>query len=154
MAALCKAWVCGRSLAGIVGSNPAECMNVCLLQMLCVVSLCVGLITRPEECYRMWCVWVRSWSPVGESMARNWVQEPQGGGGAGKKQRDSFHCEVWYGSFIQNTLKSPVVNLCTTRFKIQKFYILFRLHVYVLCMGIGTHIEIFFPHASLIDCFF
>ena len=87
-------------------------------------------------------------------MARNWVQEPQGGGGAGKKQRDSFHCEVWYGSFIQNTLKSPVVNLCTTRFKIQKFYILFRLHVYVLCMGIGTHIEIFFPHASLIVCFF
>jgi hypothetical protein len=30
-AALCKAWVCGRSLAGIAGSNPAGAMVVCLL---------------------------------------------------------------------------------------------------------------------------
>jgi hypothetical protein len=26
-----KAWVCRRSLAGIIGSNPAKDMNVCLL---------------------------------------------------------------------------------------------------------------------------
>ena len=26
-----KAWVCGLSLAGIAGSNPAEDMDVCLL---------------------------------------------------------------------------------------------------------------------------
>ena len=26
-----KAWVCGRSLAGIAGSNPAGGMEVCLL---------------------------------------------------------------------------------------------------------------------------
>ena len=26
-----KACVCGRSLAGIAGSNPADCMYVCLL---------------------------------------------------------------------------------------------------------------------------
>jgi hypothetical protein len=26
-----KAWVCGRSLAGIAGSNPADGMDVCLL---------------------------------------------------------------------------------------------------------------------------
>ena len=32
------AWVCGRSLAGIVGSNPAGGMDVCMLQVLCVVS--------------------------------------------------------------------------------------------------------------------
>ena len=31
VAARSKAWVCGRSLAGIVGSNPAGDMNVCLL---------------------------------------------------------------------------------------------------------------------------
>jgi hypothetical protein len=30
-AARSKAWVCGRSLAGIAGSNPAEGMDVCLL---------------------------------------------------------------------------------------------------------------------------
>jgi len=33
-AAQSKAWVCGRSLAGIAGSNPAWDMDVCLL---CVV---------------------------------------------------------------------------------------------------------------------
>jgi hypothetical protein len=32
-----KAWVCGCSLTGIVGSNPAEGMDVCLLWVLCVV---------------------------------------------------------------------------------------------------------------------
>jgi hypothetical protein len=32
-----KAWVCGRSPAEIVGSNPTEDMDVCLLLVLCVV---------------------------------------------------------------------------------------------------------------------
>jgi hypothetical protein len=32
-----KAWVCGRSVAGIVGSNPAGGMDVCLLWVLCDV---------------------------------------------------------------------------------------------------------------------
>jgi hypothetical protein len=32
-----KAWVYGRSLAETVGSNPAGCMDVCLLCVLCVV---------------------------------------------------------------------------------------------------------------------
>ena len=48
VAALSKGWVCGRSLAGVVGSN-CEC---------CVLSgrhLCVGLITRPEKSYQVWC---------------------------------------------------------------------------------------------------
>jgi hypothetical protein len=34
-------------------------MDVCLLLSVCVLSgrgLCVGLITRPEESYRVWCV--------------------------------------------------------------------------------------------------
>ena len=36
----------------------------------CVFSgrdLCVGLITRPEESYRVWCVWVRSWNLISEA---------------------------------------------------------------------------------------
>ena len=37
MAARSKAWVCGRSPAEIVGSNPAGGMDVCLLRVLCVV---------------------------------------------------------------------------------------------------------------------
>jgi hypothetical protein len=32
-----QAWVCGPSLAGIVGSNPSRGMDVCLLWVLCVV---------------------------------------------------------------------------------------------------------------------
>jgi hypothetical protein len=35
MAARSKAWFCGRSLAGIVGSNPAEGMDICLLWVVC-----------------------------------------------------------------------------------------------------------------------
>jgi hypothetical protein len=37
VAARSKAWVCGRSLAATAGSNPAECMDVCLLCVLCIV---------------------------------------------------------------------------------------------------------------------
>ena len=32
-----RAWVCGRTLAGIVGSNPTMGMDVCLMRVLCVV---------------------------------------------------------------------------------------------------------------------
>jgi hypothetical protein len=66
VAARSKAWVCGRSLAGIVGLNPAGGVIVCLWYSVCVVrwSLCDGLITRPEESYRVWCVWVWSWTSI------------------------------------------------------------------------------------------
>ena len=58
VAARSKACVCGRSPAEIVGSNPdGAWMSVCC--ECCVLSgrgLCDGLITRPEESYRLWCV--------------------------------------------------------------------------------------------------
>jgi len=44
-----KAWVCGRSIAVIVCSDPACCV---LLGRV----LRVGLITGLEEFYRVWCV--------------------------------------------------------------------------------------------------
>jgi hypothetical protein len=31
-----KAWISVHSLAGVVGSNPAGGMDVCLLQVLCI----------------------------------------------------------------------------------------------------------------------
>ena len=34
-----KKWVCGRSLAGIAGSNPAGDMNIRILCVLCDVRL-------------------------------------------------------------------------------------------------------------------
>ena len=39
VAAQSTAWVCGRSLVGISGSNPEGGMNACLLCVLCVVRL-------------------------------------------------------------------------------------------------------------------
>jgi hypothetical protein len=65
VAARSKAWVFGRSLAGVVSSNPVGSMDVSVSCECCVLlgsSLCVGLITRPEEPYRLWCAWVWSWS--------------------------------------------------------------------------------------------
>jgi len=59
MSALSKVRFCGRSLAGIVGSNPVGIMDVSLYCDFCVLSgggNCVGLIARPEESFRMWCV--------------------------------------------------------------------------------------------------
>jgi hypothetical protein len=55
-------------------------MDICKLWVLCVVrGLCDGLITRPEESYRLWCVVVcdletssvrRLW-PTGDCCAKN-----------------------------------------------------------------------------------
>ena len=61
---LCRSpWRRGRSLAGIVLSNPAGGIDVSFSCECCVLSgrgLCVGLITRPEESYRAW--FVTLWS--------------------------------------------------------------------------------------------
>ena len=53
-----KAWVYGRSLAEIVGSNPAAGgMDVCVeCFVLSGRGLSDELITCPEESYRLWCV--------------------------------------------------------------------------------------------------
>jgi hypothetical protein len=45
------AWVCSRSLADNVGSNPTGGMDVFLLCVLSGRSPCDQLITRPEESY-------------------------------------------------------------------------------------------------------
>jgi len=61
MAARSKAWVCGRSPAEIVGSNPTGVegggMDVCC--ECCVLSgrgHCDEPITPPDESYRLLCV--------------------------------------------------------------------------------------------------
>jgi len=72
-----KVYVCGRSLAEIVGSNPTGGMDCCRCCVLLGRGLCGGPITRPEESCQLWCVVVcdleTSW------MRRPW---PTGGGGA------------------------------------------------------------------------
>ena len=59
MAARSKASVCGRLLAGTAGSNPTGghgCLTVVSVVCCAGRSLCDGLITHPEESYRLWCV--------------------------------------------------------------------------------------------------
>jgi hypothetical protein len=53
-----EARVCGRPLAAIVGSNPAGTRMPGSFEgcMLSSRGLCDGLITLPEEFYRLWCV--------------------------------------------------------------------------------------------------
>jgi len=56
-----------------VGSNPTGVMDVC--RECCVMScrgLCDGLITRPEESYRHWWVWVWSRNLVNEEALSHW----------------------------------------------------------------------------------
>jgi len=62
VAALSKVWFCGRSLAGVEGPNPAGGGGGAWTSVSCECCvlpgrrLCVGLITRPEESCRTWCV--------------------------------------------------------------------------------------------------
>jgi len=73
VAARSKAWVCGSSIAGVARSNPARSMEVC--RECCVLSgggFCEGLITRPEESFRMWCVYLWLWSLDYEEALAHW----------------------------------------------------------------------------------
>jgi hypothetical protein len=53
-----KAWVCSRLPAEIAGSNPAGGMDVLSVVCLSGRGLYDGLISRPEESYRLCCVLV------------------------------------------------------------------------------------------------
>jgi hypothetical protein len=81
------AWVCGRLVAGIAGSNTARGMDISLLCLYVVLS-CVGrglwdgLITRTEESYRVSvCVWSQKprkgpYVPVGNLMENDLNYKP------------------------------------------------------------------------------
>jgi hypothetical protein len=67
-------------VAGIVGSNPGEGMDVCLLCLYVVFcvgrGLCDGLITRLEESYHVSvCVWLRNLNTE-EDKAQTWAVVP------------------------------------------------------------------------------
>ena len=72
VAARFRPWVCGRSLAGIVGSNLAGGMDVCPLWVLCVVryrSLCWTDLSSREALTNVVCLSVitnpRQWACLG-----------------------------------------------------------------------------------------
>jgi hypothetical protein len=75
LAARPKTLVCDRSPAGILGSNPVGDTDVC--RERCVLSridLRFGLITHPEESYRIWC---DCEAPKREAMTRSRVEAPK-----------------------------------------------------------------------------
>ena len=57
LAAGTKSWFCVSSLTGVVASNPTGGLDVsCECCVLSGSGLCDGLIARPEESYRVWCI--------------------------------------------------------------------------------------------------
>jgi hypothetical protein len=104
VAARSRACVCGRSLVGIAGSNPAEGISVYC--ECCVVlsgrAFCVGLITRPEEFYRLWCVRDRKASTMSRPRATRGCRAMGGG-----------ECEMAQLTYIR-LLLGNVTAVCTS----------------------------------------
>ena len=82
MAARSKACVCGRSLAGIAGSNLVWGMDVSLLWVFVLSGR--GL----EESYRVLCVWVCSWSLDNGVALAHW--------GRGGRGREGNLSDYWF----------------------------------------------------------
>jgi len=104
-----KECVCGRSLTGIASLNPAWGMDVYLLYyVLSGGFLYIGLITRPEESYRVWCVC--------EALTRRrpW---PSRGCCAKGENMSSYGCGV------------PEILLCPNQCSMYVYVTLFRLHI-------------------------
>jgi hypothetical protein len=72
-----KAWVCSRLLPGIASSNPAGNRDVCLLWVLWFVRQS----SHSEKSYRLWFVWVWSWSLDNEETLAHWGLLHNMGGG-------------------------------------------------------------------------
>jgi len=65
--ALSRGYAASHLLGMLVWIPPGEWIFIsCESCVLSGTGLCVGLITCPEDSYRVWCVWVWSWSPVRE----------------------------------------------------------------------------------------
>jgi len=99
VAARSKEYVCGRSPAEIVGSNPTGGMEVCVFWVLCVLSgrgLCGELIPRSEESYRLWYVVVCD-------LETTWTRRPWPTGGCCDKKKYFDH------SYVKLLLKLKVI---------------------------------------------
>jgi hypothetical protein len=67
-------------------------MDVCLLWVLSSRGLCVGLITRPEESYRLWCVIVCD-------LETSWMRRSSTTGGYRAKKQKHHQMEISSNSF-------------------------------------------------------
>ena len=130
VAARSKAFVYGRSPVEIVGSNPTGGMDVCLLWVLSGRGLCDGLITRPEESYRMWRVVVcdqeTSKTRRLKSATGLWKIQPERVVRPGKEinkqllSRNSWNMHRWALSFWMNCLvKLVIISFISYRLVVQ-----------------------------------
>jgi hypothetical protein len=123
-----------RPLRLCVRIPPGEWMFVCW--EYCVLSgirFCDGLITRPEESYRLWCVVVCDLEP--SWMRRPW---PTGGGGAVAPKRD----RPWFGK-RRLTLRITVVILSTVLFNIKIFAFFHSICLYIWCYSLKRTVYVY-----------
>ena len=77
-------------------------------------GLCVGLFTRPQEFYRVWCVWVWSWILDNEEALAPWAVAIWGGGRAGSYwtlARQTPKLTLVYASTGKRTQGQPLKRL-------------------------------------------
>lgn len=120
VAAGSKAWVCGRSLAGIVASNPVDGMEVSLLWMLHCQA-----ITRPQEslreCVRVCvCVCVCHWGWSRATITSASTESRQKVIKTKKKLR--IHLYIFVSYYVINRVMlchatNQAVRLCTLAFR-------------------------------------
>jgi hypothetical protein len=97
----CKA----ARLLGLWVLIPPGGMDICLLRMLCVFrSLCVGLITRPEDFYRLWRVWVWSWILDNYEALAHW----------GLLRQVKIKCQIWEVSSSETVKYFGIFVSCKT----------------------------------------
>jgi hypothetical protein len=74
VAAQSKAWFCGPRFLGLRVRIPAWAWMFvsCECSVLSDRGLCVGLITRQETSYWVWCVWVWAWRHDNEEALAYW----------------------------------------------------------------------------------
>jgi hypothetical protein len=122
VAARSTGYVCGRSPAEIVSSNPTGGLYVCKCCVLLGRGLCDELITLPEESYRLWCVvvcvWSRNlvneetlghWGAVAPKPSKNWPLYLPIGVKLGLRDMPLVHLTKWCESRRREGRISPMV---------------------------------------------
>jgi len=67
-----RRWSAAARLLGLWVRNPRGHRCLSLVSVVLGRCLCVGLITRPEESYRLWCDWVWSWILDNKETLTHW----------------------------------------------------------------------------------
>ena len=111
-----RGWSVASHLLGLWVRIPPGAWISCECCVLSRICLCVGLTTRPEEPYRVRCVWVGYWSLSNEGLA-HWGLLHHAGGGDTPNNRRSNRNKPYHTIYLQK-LPSSLAQL--VRFMIHK----------------------------------